>query len=1088
MARLIGTVRQVMGEVMAVSASGNQRLLQAGDQVYAGEYLQTGTSGAIAVRLVRGGEMTLGRYSRVLLDEAILQGRAGHVETLDPLTPTLAVAQAEEPQVEPTRAEPGPLSEGGGHSAVMLSETGGEVTPVIGFPTEGLSMTPIFPRGWEASGGAHSDGVPPVTVVPPQPPVTVPPVPEPPVTEPPVIEPPVEPPVEPPCEPEPPVEPPCEPEPPVEPPCEPELPCEPPVDHGVSLSGEGLTLHEANLPQGSAPDAGQLTRIGSFTVNAPDGLQSLVVGGIEVIKAGVVADFPLTGLTSLGNDLSILGYDPATGQVSYSYTLRDPLTHPAGEGANSQGETIEVVAVDKDGDRGSTELEIVIVDDVPAAGDIHVGVAPAAVSTNLLLVIDNSDSMKLASGVDGLSRLDLAKQALGQLLNQYEALGEVRVQIVTFNVQAVITTPVWVDVATARSIIDALGAGNGTDYDAALAAAQKAFEQGGKLADGQNLAYFLSDGNPTLSPGHTQPNHQPNPAQGDGIDAAEEAAWKAFLDSHGIKSIAVGLGTDVDSIYLDPVAWDGAQGRDSQALIVTDLGQLKAVLDGTVQGGISGSLLAGGTFGADGGFVQAISVDGITYHYDPESAQPVTGGKDAEHYDAAQHTLTVTTALGGTLVVNLLDGAFTYTPGRLESPATERIGYVLSDNDGDSAGATLVIDVQPNAVPAPEPCLQALDDHIITNQLAPVIHIPAAALLANDLHAEGAVAAPTTFETGWTDAGRDFIAPTLHPLVFNGHRDTPANQYKDLQRADFHITGAATAMVLVNGYLGAWQGDTYNHQDLYSVELKAGETLTIDTSRLSDQVGVAWQMNDGEFHWLGADTSFTATEDNVYRVLLNHQPDADVANRGVDYQLGLTIDYSAIDTTPTYQDSYTAYDPHGGSDTAAVSIDYQHGPALIGTGGDDVLLAGTGADCLYGGAGNDVLIGGKGNDVMTGGEGHDRFMWLAGDTGHDRITDFAPGVDTLDLSQLLEGAGHGVETLDDILRFRVSGTGAEAVSTIEVGHGAADSGQSIDLAGVDLAAQYGVTPGANGWIASGTDTATIINGMLGDHSLKTDVV
>ena len=62
------------------------------------------------------------------------------------------------------------------------------------------------------------------------------------------------------------------------------------------------------------------------------------------------------------------------------------------------------------------------------------------------------------------------------------------------------------------------------------------------------------------------------------------------------------------------------------------------------------------------------------------------------------------------------------------------------------------------------------------------------------------------------------------------------------------------------------------------------------------------------------------------------------------------------------------------------------------------------------------------------------------------------------------------------------------MSTIEVGHAAGHSGQSIDLAGVDLAAQFGVTPGAHGWVAGGADTATIINGMLGDHSLKADVV
>ncbi|WP_191864316.1 hypothetical protein, partial [Pseudomonas viridiflava] len=84
----------------------------------------------------------------------------------------------------------------------------------------------------------------------------------------------------------PPVEPPNEP--PVEPP---ESPVELPVEHSVSVSGSELTLHEANLCGGSAPDPAALTQSGSFTVKAPDGLQSLVVGGIEIVRGGVVMDF-----------------------------------------------------------------------------------------------------------------------------------------------------------------------------------------------------------------------------------------------------------------------------------------------------------------------------------------------------------------------------------------------------------------------------------------------------------------------------------------------------------------------------------------------------------------------------------------------------------------------------------------------------------------------------------------------------------------------------------------------------------------------------------------------------------------------------
>ena len=146
-------------------------------------------------------------------------------------------------------------------------------------------------------------------------------------------------------------------------------------------------------------------------------------------------------------------------------------------------------------------------------------------------------------------------------------------------------------------------------------------------------------------------------------------------------------------------------------------------------------------------------------------------------------------------------------------------------------------------------------------------------------------------------------------------------------------------------------------------------------------------------------------------------------------------------------------------------------------------------DILIGDAGNNVLIGGLGNDRLTGGGGNDTFIWQKGDVGHDTVTDFTPGSDRLDLSQLLQGEQATSASLDDYLHFKVTGTGTNVVSTIEVSSvaGAAPT-QTIELAGVDLAQHYGVTAGAGGVIASGQDTATIINGMLNDHSLKVDTV
>lgn len=71
--------------------------------------------------------------------------------------------------------------------------------------------------------------------------------------------------------------------------------------------------------------------------------------------------------------------------------------------------------------------------------------------------------------------------------------------------------------------------------------------------------------------------------------------------------------------------------------------------------------------------------------------------------------------------------------------------------------------------------------------------------------------------------------------------------------------------------------------------------------------------------------------------------------------------------------------------------------SLTGNADDNTLSGGAGNDKLAGNDGNDVLTGGAGNDTLTGGNDSDRFVYSAGD-GRDTVTDFAPGVDQIDLA------------------------------------------------------------------------------------------
>uniref|UniRef100_UPI0034A460E2 retention module-containing protein n=1 Tax=Aeromonas sp. R4-2 TaxID=3138465 RepID=UPI0034A460E2 len=152
-----------------------------------------------------------------------------------------------------------------------------------------------------------------------------------------------------------------------------------PVDEAVGL--DGLTLEggevlvsDANLADGSAPNAAALTQSGVFTFNAPDGVQSLALGNVTLITNGQSAtSFPLSIISPLGNVLTITAvtYNPVTGagQVSYSYALGDNENHTRPANDTSLSESFSIVLTDSDGDTASDTLDITILDDIPTLAD-----------------------------------------------------------------------------------------------------------------------------------------------------------------------------------------------------------------------------------------------------------------------------------------------------------------------------------------------------------------------------------------------------------------------------------------------------------------------------------------------------------------------------------------------------------------------------------------------------------------------------------------------------------------------------------------------------------------------------------------------
>lgn len=89
---------------------------------------------------------------------------------------------------------------------------------------------------------------------------------------------------------------------------------------------------------------------------------------------------------------------------------------------------------------------------------------------------------------------------------------------------------------------------------------------------------------------------------------------------------------------------------------------------------------------------------------------------------------------------------------------------------------------------------------------------------------------------------------------------------------------------------------------------------------------------------------------------------------------------------------------------------------IDGSNSDNILIGTDGDDIIFGGGGDDLLDGGAGRDMLTGSVRNDTFRFSHLDDSYrngdqsfaDRITDFDPGQDFLDLSRLgLNGFGDG---------------------------------------------------------------------------------
>ena len=447
---------------------------------------------------------------------------------------------------------------------------------------------------------------------------------------------------------------------------------------------------------------------------------------------------------------------------AYTVTQLAAIDHPVAGTENNLQFTVGYVATDGDGDTATGSLSINVDDDTPVANPVAKSLTETGGgNTNLMFIIDVSGSMNDPSGLTGLSRLDVTKASVVELLDLYDNPGNVKVEIVTFASNAFIASPVWMTVDQAKAYVSGLNAEGGSDYDSAIFAAQLAFDFAGKIAGAQNVSYFLSDGVPT---------------ENFGISPGEEAAWTNFLNVNDINSFAFGVGSGSTLSTLNPLAYDGTgTGANRNAEIVTDLEDLDASLAGSVLHPVSGNILTEGTppsaFGADAGYVRSITYGTQTFVYDRDqnTITEVGSGPAIHSFNSLTHLLTIITTSQGNLAIDLDDGHYTYTPPtEIVANEVAQFGFALIDGDGDVASSTLSFNLTNSDLP---PIVR--DDVVITNIVGTgaSIVIPDYALLYNDHDPDGQaidVTAAGSPNNGIVFLSGDNVIFTDEPFSNNG--------------------------------------------------------------------------------------------------------------------------------------------------------------------------------------------------------------------------------------------------------------------------------------------------------------------------------
>jgi len=338
-----GIVKLLIGEVKAVAVDGTERLLHVGEKVLLNEQIITGDAGSIAIDFTDGTRMDLGRGSSTMLTTDLLGTTAATVQSVssaegevEAIQQALAADQTFDPSKLAAPAAGGVQEtqslEDDGQSIVEVDYLNPAMTPVNGFETTDIDNADTLVLDLTRVDLILEPRSVLLAAAEPETPETP------------------------------------------ETPDEPEVPVTPEIqvtDHKIDLA----------VADNEIAENATSTVTGTLNLTAPEGLAFITVGGNTILEADLLnsGTASIAMSTDLGT-LTIDGFDPATGTVSYSYLQKGlHKDHSISDDGNPDNgvefddSIIDKISITVTDDISVTStpdvLDILITDSVPEAKD-----------------------------------------------------------------------------------------------------------------------------------------------------------------------------------------------------------------------------------------------------------------------------------------------------------------------------------------------------------------------------------------------------------------------------------------------------------------------------------------------------------------------------------------------------------------------------------------------------------------------------------------------------------------------------------------------------------------------------------------------